>query len=169
MSDLTSLKQSTLHHLVELAELYSLDWQQLEELREARESGDITERDFETLEEMERLISAHGAEDEEQAGDCLYTVPLEFTCSVSKVNLDDWPPACPDTLEILLSTGGPASRIVCELDETKWGAAVNDFRVEVQDWGTMWERVPLTQSERVQISALVEFWTDSGLFDRFRK
>jgi hypothetical protein len=43
----------------------------------------------------------------------------------------------PDEFEILLSTGGPALRIVGELDEY---CQANNARLEWQDWGTPWTR-----------------------------
>lgn len=45
---------------------------------------------------------------------------------------DDWEP---EEFEILLSTGGPAVRIVGDIDS---GGEPSDARLEYQDWGTPW-------------------------------
>jgi len=42
-----------------------------------------------------------------------------------------------EEFEILLTTGGPALRIIGELDEY---AQANNARLEFQDWGTPWTR-----------------------------
>lgn len=47
----------------------------------------------------------------------------------------DGPPATPGEYEILLATGGPAVRIVGDLDES---GEPYRARLEAQDWGTPW-------------------------------
>lgn len=50
----------------------------------------------------------------------------------------------PAEYAILLTTGGPAVRIVGDLDT--YYQPIN-ARLEYQDWGTPWERYPITSDE----------------------
>lgn len=52
--------------------------------------------------------------------------------------------SAPEEFMILLCTGGPAVRIVGDLDE--YMQPVNP-RVQYQDWGTPWTNYPLTNGE----------------------
>lgn len=51
----------------------------------------------------------------------------------------------PEEYELLLCTGGPACRMIGELD--KYGQP-ETVRVEYQDWGTLWTEYPYTLAER---------------------
>ncbi|MFA5054513.1 MAG: hypothetical protein WC565_10660 [Parcubacteria group bacterium] len=53
-----------------------------------------------------------------------------------------------EEFEILLTTGGPALRIIGELDD--YGQA-NNARLEYQDWGTPWTRFSAYQEDGVSI------------------
>ena len=58
-------------------------------------------------------------------------------------------PSCgAEEFEILLTTGGPALRIIGELDD--YGQA-NNARLEYQDWGTPWTRFSAYQEDGVSI------------------
>ena len=75
----------------------------------------------------------------------LYQMPLDVAVRTgwhSPGNIDG--PAAPAEYLILLTTGGPALRIVGDLDTH--GEAVS-ARVEYQDWGTPWTPYTLAQAE----------------------
>lgn len=59
----------------------------------------------------------------------------------------------PEEFEILLSTGGPALRIIGELDEH-----LTPYRVQLQhqDWGTPWTDIRLTADDRKIVQAYCE-------------
>lgn len=60
---------------------------------------------------------------------------------------------CPETApaeyEILLTTGGPACRIIGELDGN---CEPTTAELQKQDWGTPWTRVPLLTAEECLLS-----------------
>jgi hypothetical protein len=53
--------------------------------------------------------------------------------------------ATPGEFCILLSTGGPALRIIGDLDE--YGQPYGDPSIQWQDWGTPWTSLPTTREE----------------------
>jgi hypothetical protein len=128
------------------------DYDRLQELREERdelteavkdaETDDyaaaleaLTEWETDNAKELEELEAAsNGCEDEDAARDNIQEDPLEV-----QVRSDWTSPG--ETLEvsefmILLCTGGPAVRIVGELDR---GEPCRAW-LEYQDWGTSWTR-----------------------------
>ena len=58
----------------------------------------------------------------------------------------------PEEFEILLTTGGPAARIVGDLDE--YGQA-ESATLEHQDWGTPWTRLAISEDEREALLTFV--------------
>jgi hypothetical protein len=63
--------------------------------------------------------------------------------------------------EILLSTGGPALRIVGDLDN--YGQPEGEPRLEWQDWGTPWTEHRTTREERDALAAFAgHFWYGEG-------
>lgn len=56
----------------------------------------------------------------------------------------------PEEFEILLSTGGPALRIIGKLDEH---CTPSDVELQHQDWFKPWERLPLTDAERKTVES----------------
>jgi hypothetical protein len=73
----------------------------------------------------------------------------------------DWrevgePDSTPCEYRILLSTGGPATRIVGELDNAEPSSAC----LQVQDWGTPWTEVA-SDEETLLTYARVFYWGDS--------
>ena len=59
----------------------------------------------------------------------------------------------PDEFCILLCWGGPACRIIGELDEH---AQPEKPRLEYQDWGTSWTEYPLTDEEEAALQTYCE-------------
>lgn len=115
--------------VVSMLETLDLDWTRLEDLREM-DREEMTRDELEELGKLEAL--AEGCEDYDSAYDRIQEDPLEITVR------SDWT-APGQTMEanefcILLCTGGPAVRIVGELDR---GSPVRAW-IEYQDWGTPW-------------------------------
>ena len=104
-------------------------WHTLEETRKA-----LVEWDEERAEELEELITAAGdCTDEDDARQRIQEDPLEVQVR------SDWASPgeelTPGEFMILLCTGGPAVRIVGELDQ--YGEPCRAW-LEYQDWGTPW-------------------------------
>ncbi|MGB5217886.1 MAG: hypothetical protein WBN66_06270 [Smithella sp.] len=59
----------------------------------------------------------------------------------------------PDEFCILLCWGGPACRIIGDLDEH---AQPEKPRLEYQDWGTNWTEYPLTEEEEAALQTYCE-------------
>lgn len=148
--------------LADLATLYTLDWERLEDLldRATEELAECADDQL-TPDERAELDALRS-----QAGDCtcqddanerVNEYPLEFTFSVSGCSPQDWPPKRPDTLVILVTTGGPAARIVIELGES-WG--YGNWWLEVADWGTGWQCVTQEEHEKQHIEPLIDHWVE---------
>lgn len=121
--------QAQYETIVSMLETLDLDWTRLEDLR-SFDPEDMTPEDIRELAHLDAL--ADGCEDHDAAYDRIQEDPLEITVR------SDWT-APGQTLEanefcILLCTGGPAVRIVGELDR---GQPVRAW-IEYQDWGTPW-------------------------------
>jgi hypothetical protein len=150
---LQAIGKSAADSIAEMVAALECDYDRLEELREERD--DLrAEFDAEpanagvdfmnwarnqtalTSEEVDEFIALETA-----AGDCesrddaeqrIQESSLEITLS-GEWNLGDTPKA--DKAYILLGTGGPATRIVCELDVTM---EPHRAYIQAQDWGTQW-------------------------------
>lgn len=87
-----------------------------------------------TYESIAEMVEALDGEDEESAREIIQEDPLSV-----QVRSDWYTPGeedvKPSEYEILLSTGGPASRIIGDLDEY---AQPTRARLQVQDWGKLW-------------------------------
>jgi hypothetical protein len=136
--------------------LLALDWRRLEELREIEFP---TEQESFEKEELEELLGDCGVADEDEALDYLSDVPLEITCNSGSVSLADWPPRYPDSVCVLLATGGPAYRLWVDVTGVKFGVAVDRVRVQVQDWGTPWVDATFDPDILAELLPLAEFWT----------
>ena len=83
------------------------------------------------LAELEAAVAPNGEElDEEQARERIEEDPLSLRVFGERID-GEW---MPDRFELLLAWGGPAVRIVGELDDGEPISA----RLEVQDWGRPW-------------------------------
>jgi hypothetical protein len=119
-----------------------VDYDRLEELRDAKlewENSDdgedqddyITDDELEELEELE--INSNGNDCIEDAERCVDEDPLSIQVRSGWQGLyEDLDPA---EYEILLSTGGPATRIIGELDQ--YGCPCSAV-LQAQDWFTPW-------------------------------
>ena len=134
----------------EMVEAVEVDWDRLEELRVDRRDWDPYESDCKTYEECEPDEAEELRELEEAAGDCededdarqrIQDDPLSVEVGGMWFPGDEHPD--PTNYQILLTTGGPAVRIVGDLGEH--GSAAN-ARLEVQDWGKSWTEYPCRQA-----------------------
>ena len=129
MSDLQAIGASAYASIVRMVERLDPDfWDRLEELREVE---DRTPEDDAELAKME-AIREH-CEDDDEARDTI----LEDALSVEVRSGWHTPgdSSADNEYCILLSTGGPASRIVGDLNQWKEPASAT---LQVQDWGTPW-------------------------------
>ena len=129
MSDLQTIGASAYDSIVQMVERLDPDfWERLEELREME---DRTPEDEAELAKMED-VREH-CEDEGDARDAI----LEDALSVEVRS--DWHTPGDSGADteycILLSTDGPAARIVGDLDQWQLPSSAT---LQVQDWGTPW-------------------------------
>lgn len=116
----TSEKHSPHGHKVAKAALANWDESNLQELNELVEAATVDGHEFKSQEEARERIQESPLSVQVRSG---WYTPGE--CGV---------PA-PEEFEVLLSTGGPALRILGELDEH--GEPARAW-LEYQDWGTSW-------------------------------
>ena len=98
------------------------------------------------LDSIIEMVTALDTEDDEAREEAMQTIqddPLSVQvrsgwCDPGEENL------VPQEFEILLCTGGPACRILGELDEHR---EPDRARLEYQDWGTPWTPVFMTADE----------------------
>ena len=112
----------------------SLDWERLEELRELIQGEGCEEACEEYREELAELEEAAGDyESQEEAEQAIYDNPLSIEYRSGWASSRE--EMQPEEFQILLCTGGPAVRIMGELDFQG-----EPYRAwfEYQDWGTPW-------------------------------
>ena len=129
MSDLQTIGASAYASIVQMTERLDPDfWERLEELRDME---DRTPEDEAELARME--ATRESCEDEDDARDAI----LEDALSIDVRS--DWHTPGDSGADaeycILLSTGGPAVRIIGDLDQWKQPVSAT---LQVQDWGTPW-------------------------------
>lgn len=129
MSDLQTIGASAYGSIVQMVERLDPDfWERLEELR------DMEDRTPEDNAELAKLEAAREhCEDEDDALEAVQGDALSVEVR------SDWhtPGDSSEDTEycILLSTGGPATRIIGDLDQWKQPVSAT---LQVQDWGTPW-------------------------------
>jgi hypothetical protein len=121
--------------ICEMIAALECDYDRLEELRDVRENtqGLVHENDIAELKELE-----------EAAGECTSREQAEQRIQEDALSIEvrgDWQEPLMNMnamveFKLLLATGGPAVRIVGELDN---GEPTRAW-LEVQDWGTPWTR-----------------------------
>ena len=114
----------------------SLDWDQLEEVRdqyaEAVEScEEIPDELRDTLEELEEAAGEYASQDDAMQAMIENPLDISFRSGWTSSRED----MQPEEFQILLCTGGPAVRIIGDLDE--YGQPCRAW-IEYQDWGTPW-------------------------------
>lgn len=137
--ELQTIGTSAYESIKEMVERLDVDWERLESLRQDRddmeeEAPGLTREEWEELCGLEAL--ADDCESEDDAFERIYEDPLEISVRSAWCPLSEYP-GPPQGYKILLSTGGPATRIIGELDEC---GIPETARLEVQDWFTPWTK-----------------------------
>ena len=129
MSDLQTIGASAFDSITQMVERLDPDfWERLEELRDMEDRAPEDEAELARME----AIREH-CDNEDDARDAI----LEDALSV-EVRSDWHTPGDPSEAAeycILLSTGGPAVRIIGDLDQWKQPTSAT---LQVQNWGTPW-------------------------------
>ena len=112
-------------------EAFDLDWDMLQELEYEAAHGELSASELEELEELRSKMQ--GYESKEDAERDILEMPLSVEVR-SGWYTPGSEPEDPEEFCILLSTGGPALRIIGDLDR---GLPVR-ARLQYQDWGTPW-------------------------------
>lgn len=138
---LEEIGKSAYDSIANMVAALQCNYDQLDALREERNDHDFDEHgcnwyehDPDGAELLKNLETAAGdCTDEDDARQAIHEDPLSV-CVRSDWQMlgEDLEPA---EFEILLSTGGPATRIVGGLDQYREPVTA---RLEVQDWGTPW-------------------------------
>lgn len=145
---LQEIGASAMASIAEMVAALTVDRDRLQELRDDREAlegaddaateelrKDWDDDNGEELKELEEAVTIDGDEvDEEQARERIQEHPLcvQVRGDWHDVGADDDGAA---EYEILLSTGGPATRIIGELNEHHEPTSA---RLQAQDWFTQW-------------------------------
>ncbi len=143
--------QAWLGSIREMVAALECNYERLEELKEERADlvsackdaplgGEaeqaLAEWNEANSEELTELIEAAGeCENQEQARDRIEESALSVQVRSGWYSPGDSENAAPEEFEILLTTGGPALRIIGELNEHR--EPVHP-RLQYQDWGTPW-------------------------------
>lgn len=127
------------------------DYDRLAELREDR--ADLTEEESEELAELEQ--AAGGCEDRDDAEQRIQEDPLTVEVRSAWYSPGDSDGQQPSEFQILLCTGGPAVRIIGELDE--YGQPSRAW-LEHQDWGTPWTHYYESGSNDVLVEYASQFY-----------
>jgi hypothetical protein len=125
--------RAQLRGIRELLAALDLDWDRLEELRDlfADCPDDFGQEEADELAELEEAAGEYTSQ--EDAEEALYNDPLdiEYRSGWGSTRED----MQPEEFYILLCTGGPAVRIMGELD---FNGEPHRAWIEFQDWGTPW-------------------------------
>lgn len=132
--------KAQLESIREMLAAVAVDYDRLEELREEKADGDDTravnwaKENLEAAAELAELEAAAGdCTDEDDARERIQEDPLSVQIRSGWYSSGETPE--PEEFEILLCTGGPAVRILGELDQ--YGQPSRAW-LEYQDWGTPW-------------------------------
>ena len=121
--------------IIEQVDALEMDWERYDELKDTNEA-DLTEEEREELADLRKTATVDG--DEYNDADTVRERIEEGPLSV-QVRSGWYSPGAeaekPEEFEILLSTGGPALRIIGDLDEH---GQPERPRLQYQDWGTPW-------------------------------
>lgn len=138
---LQAIGKSAYESIAGMVEALEVDYDRLSELREQRnavsKAGTGDDLDLEEEEELKELEAAAGeCEDREDAERYISEDPWSVQVRGGWHSIGDQENLnAPEEFEILLGTGGPATRIIGELDEH---GQPTRARLQSQDWGTQW-------------------------------
>jgi hypothetical protein len=108
----------------------NLDWDRLESLRDG-DPADLDDDDRAELDDLESIAGDYKSQDE--AINAIQDDPLSVEVRSSWQSVGE--ALTPSEFCVLLCTGGPACRIIGELDEHNQPSRA---WIEYQDWGTPW-------------------------------
>ena len=128
-----------------------LDWNRLKEMKDT-DAEDMTDEEKEEFAEL--TADAGEFENYDEARERIEEGPLSVQVRSAWYS-PGAEPEPPDEFEILLSTGGPALRIIGDLNEH---GEPTRARLEMQDWFTPWVEIILDHNE------LDDLLTWSGVF-----
>jgi len=150
----------------EMVDALECDYQRMEELRTERDEwvendGDADEQNRteaewksefpEEASELAELEAAAGdCQDEDDARQRIDEDPLSLEFRSGWVSSKD--DMEPEEYCLLLSTGGPATRIIGDIDNGEATSA----RLQVQDWGTPWTEHVVTGEDHRALMAYVQ-------------
>jgi hypothetical protein len=125
--------RAQLRGIRELLAVLDMDWDRLEELRDtfADCPDNFGEAEAEELAELEEKAGEYASR--EDAEEAIYNDPLSIDYRSGWSS--DPNHLTPEDFQILLCTGGPAVRIMGELD---FDGTPHRAWLEYQDWGTPW-------------------------------
>lgn len=132
---LQEIGKSAAESIAEMVARLALDWDRLEELRADRDGGAMIAggSDAEELAELEAI--AGDCEHADEARERILEDALSVSVRSDWEDRHDFRDAMPAEYKIDLSTGGPATRIIGELDRN---GEPKSARLQVQDWFTPW-------------------------------
>ncbi|MFA5240360.1 MAG: hypothetical protein WC476_11735 [Phycisphaerae bacterium] len=116
--------------IVEQVNALEMDWERYQELKEMNET-DLTADEKQELKELTETAGEYESQDDVRQR--IEESPLSIQTRGGWHNPGEQ--ADDEEFEILLSTGGPALRLIGELDQYK---QPEKCRLEHQDWGTPW-------------------------------
>lgn len=139
---LQEIGKSAYESIAEMVAALQCDYLRLEELRDEIDGMDAEEKlewineNPEEADELESLESEAGdCEDEDEAREKISEDPLSVMVRCGWHYPGQAEESEPIEFEILLSTGGPAVRIIGDLDQYK---QPTNAKLEVQDWFLPW-------------------------------
>jgi len=139
---LEDIGRNAYESIAEMVAALTLDWDRLEELQEERDDWEPDDNDGQQWDEANEDDAAELAELLEAKGDCDDREDAEQSIHEDPLSLQvrsDWQDLNedldPHEYCLLLTTGGPAVRIVGELGQF---FEPHSARLEVQDWFTPW-------------------------------
>jgi len=142
---LVEIGRNSFSAIAEMVAALEVDYDRLQELNDMA-SGSAWNGTAEESEERAALRAAAGdCESREAAEQRIHDDPLSLEYRTGWIVADQWgeDDKAPAEFCLLLTTGGPAVRIIGELDSGE----VESARLEVQDWGTPWTEHRLAAEE----------------------
>lgn len=133
------LGQCAMESIAEMVTAMQCDYERLEELQETDPINDEEREELATLRD-----DAGECTSEEEALERIQEDPLSLQVRSEWVSLGD--KMKPEEFELLLGTGGPAVRIIGDIDD---GEPCSP-RLEVQDWGKAWTEYRMADTEALE-------------------
>ncbi len=110
------------------------------------------------MESIADMVAALNVKDEAlrcEAEETIQQDPLSLLVRSSWGEVGGPVNTCDGEFELLLCTGGPAVRLIGELEDSKPSSVM----LQYQDWGTPWTEMVLTENEQKTVFAYLDcFW-----------